>query len=331
MPHDIVAYGEAMLRLSPDGDVRLETTRSLRVHPAGSEANVLACLARLGHRASWVSALPANAAGRRIARELAGHGVSVEHVAWTAPEERVGLYYAEEAPVPLGIATLYDRADSAFARLDPDRLPLGALDGARLLHLSGITPALGPGPREGFRRFLAAALERSVPVSLDVNYRSKLWGADEAARELTTACGVAEIVFCARADAAELWGLAGEPEAVLRGLAERFGRDARAGTLVLTLGADGAAELRGGEYARVPAYPAAGASRFGSGDAFAAGYLSAYLGGAGYLEARERLGATPLLYGAAVAALKRCIAGDIAIVTPEEVGAVLAGGAARFR
>lgn len=330
MPYDVVAFGETMLRLSPPPGVRLEDADTLSVHVAGSESNVLCCLSRLGLRCAWLSALPASPPGRRVAGELARHGVDVGHVRWK-PAGRLGLFYAEEAPPPLGVRVTYDRADSSFANTDPAAFPLLALDGARLLHLSGITPALGGNPRAAWERLLDAATERGVPLSVDINYRAKLWGAPEAAEYLATMCCGASIVFCASADAALLWGLEGGPEEVLRGLGERFGSD-RSQTLVLTLGAQGSAQLRDGRYEAAPAFPSTGTVRFGSGDAFAAGYLYAHLGGPFYERAREDVGATPLLYGNACAALKRCVAGDIAVISPDEVDGMLRSDqAARFR
>ncbi len=123
-------------------------------------------------------------------------------------------------------------------------------------------------------------------------------------------------------------GCRGAARGLLEALAERFGRDK---TLVVTLGAEGSAELRGGIFSQAAAYPSEGTHRFGSGDAFAAGYLYAHLGGEHYARVRAELAVTPLQFGNAVAALKRGIAGDIAVVTADEVLAVLRGGAARFR
>ena len=92
------------------------------------------------------------------------------------------------------------------------------------------------------------------------------------------------------------------------------------------------AELRGGAYAQAATFPSAVAERLGSGDAFAGGYQYAWLVGPRYAEVERELGATPLAYGNAVAALKRGIAGDIAVVRAEEVAAVLrAEAGARFR
>lgn len=322
--YDVVSFGETMLRLSPRVGTRLEEVRSFQSYVAGTESNTLACLARLGLACAWVSALPANPLGKHVAAVLQGHGVDVSAVLWVE-EGRLGTYYAEESQPPLGLQVFYDRAHSACAEIDPDRVDLSLLDQTRLLHLTGITPAISANGREVFTRFLQAARERHLPLSFDVNFRAKLWSASEAASSLEDACHAADILFCARGDAADLWELAGNPVSILRGMAERFGRTDAGQVTVLTLGSEGAAHLRGEEYEHAPAFACEGDVRFGSGDAFAAGYLYAHLQG-------SNSDPNPLLFGNAVAALKRCIAGDIAVVTLDEVLALLQREkGARFR
>jgi 2-dehydro-3-deoxygluconokinase len=116
--HDLVAVGEVMLRLSIPSPARIETARQLDVQVGGAEANVAAACARLGLRTAWISALPANAWGERIRRELGGHGVDCAHVRME-DGARVGVYFLEFGVPPRPIRVLYDRRDSAFARLTP--------------------------------------------------------------------------------------------------------------------------------------------------------------------------------------------------------------------
>lgn len=331
MKYDVVSFGETMLRLSPRDEARLEETRELAIYAAGTESNLLSCLSRLGLSCAWLSALPANALGRLVARELRGHGLNLDHLVWAEPGGRVGLYWVEENPPPLGTHVQYDRAGSSVALLGPDALALSVLEETRLLHLTGITPALSPQCKATFQRLIDHAEKVGVPLSFDVNYRAKLWGTREAAEELEAACRAANLLFCTRVDASELWGFVGEPHEVLHQMEGHFSTRGKEQTLVLTLGAEGSAQLKKGEFTHAPVYVTDGTSRFGSGDAFAAGYLYAYLEGPCYLEAREELAVTELAFGNAVAALKRCIEGDIAIVTPDEVLAVLRGGRPRFR
>ncbi len=324
MSLDVVSFGETMLRLTAQEGARLEDTPTLRVYVGGSESNTLSGLARLNLKVQWISALPAQRMGKHVERELRRHGVGTDYVVWTMGSERLGIFYAEESPDPLGLHVIYDRANSACARIDPAAIDYSVIDNARLLHLTGITPALSGQAREVFRRFLERACARRVPLSFDVNYRAKLWAPADAAQAIEEACQQAEILFCARADAAELWGFDGTPEVMLRQMAARFtGPDESKKTFVLTLGSEGSAQLLNGEYFAEPAIPTDGHARFGSGDAFDAGYLYAYLDGPLYRELHEAYDVTPLAFGNALAALKRCIPGDIPVITPDDVKALL--------
>src|SRR5260370_40253778 len=107
----------------------------------------------------------------------------------------------------------YDRADSAVALLDPESVNYAVVDETRLLHLTGITPALSERTREVFTRFLLRARDKDIPLSFDVNYRSKLWSANEAVASIEEACQQASVLFCARGDAAEVGGFTGSAAA----------------------------------------------------------------------------------------------------------------------
>ncbi|HLL38045.1 MAG TPA: sugar kinase [Rubrobacteraceae bacterium] len=326
---DVLGFGETMLRFSPPAGGRLEDARTFESYVAGTESNTLAGASRLGLRCAWISALPENALGRRVAGELQRYGVDTRGVVWAHGPSRLGVFYAEESPAPAGPQVQYDRAGSAIALLDSDAVDLSILETARVLHLTGITPALGSGAREVFQRLVQKARDAGVEISFDVNYRAQLWEAPEATAGIEEVCRAASLLICTRDDAATLWGFTGSAESVLRQVEERFGAGK---TIVMTLGSEGAAELLGGKYDEAPAFPSEGKVRFGSGDAFAAGYLCAYLEGPGYKQVREvESAATPLLFGNAVAALKRCIAGDIATITPKEVLGVLQKDEIRFR
>jgi 2-dehydro-3-deoxygluconokinase len=323
MATDVVSFGETMLRLTSEAGQRLEEAHSLQVYVGGTESNTLTCLARLGLKATWLSALPDNPPGRLVASTLRRHGVDTSSIVWDKPTARLGIFYAEEAVEPLGIQVYYDRAHSACALIDPDSVDTSIVDTARMLHLTGITLALGAQPRQVCQRLLERARVQHIPVSFDINYRAKLWSADAAACTIEEFCQQATILICASGDASELWGFQGEPEAVLRQMARRFSTtNDIAKTFVLTLGSGGSAQLRDGIYTAEPAIPTQGSVRFGSGDAFAAGYLYAYLGGS-LFRAMEQQGINALTFGNALASLKRCIKGDIATITPAEVQATL--------
>src|SRR2546427_4365433 len=167
--HDLVTLGEVLLRLAIPSPTRFETARHLDLQIGGAEANVAAACARLGLSAAWISALPANPWGERIRRELVGHGVDCGHVRMTEGA-RVGVYFLEYGVPPRPVRVLYDRRDSAFARLTVAQVDWEPVRRARLVHLTGITPAL----RESARALVQRAPSEAATVSFDVNYRATL-------------------------------------------------------------------------------------------------------------------------------------------------------------
>ena len=176
---DVVTIGETMLRLSAPPGVPLEQAPQLDVHVAGAESNVAIALCRLGTTAGWISRLVDTPLGRRIVNELRAHGVDVSRVLW-APDGRVGVYFLEQGIPPRQHRIIYDRAQSAMALLNPDDIDWEFVRSTRLVHLTGITPALSAGCRTAASRAIAEARRGKALVCFDVNYRAKLWSADEA-------------------------------------------------------------------------------------------------------------------------------------------------------
>ena len=304
--YDLVTFGETMIRLSTPLGQRLETAPALDAGIGGAESNVAVALARLGRRVAWFSVLPRNAFGRRIASELRRHGVDERFIHWQ-DTGRVGVYYLDTGSPPRPTHVLYDRAGSTLATCPPDTVDTTLPRRARLLHLTGITPALSPSAAEITRRLAVSASESGVPLSFDVNYRALLWPPEEAAEILAPFCAAAAILFCGRADARVLWGLEGSDEEVLRALAQRFG----AALTVLTLGEQGALALRrDGQLLRQAGVPVSVVDRVGAGDAFAAGFLHGYLEG----DLREAL-----RLGVSLAALKMTIHGDLSLISGREL------------
>ena len=309
---DVLTFGETMLRLSAPGRQRLDQAAAYDVWAAGSESNVAAALCALGLSATWVSRLPDNALGRRVASDIGARGVDVSRIVWTPPGERVGTFYAEAAAPPRPATVVYDRANSAATFLSPADLPDALLDAHRHLHVSGITPALSASCAEAVTDTVRRAKVRGRSVSLDVNYRAKLWPPEAAASALAPLLPQVDILFCGRGDAARLFGLAGSDEDRAAGLRTQFGVP----IVALTTGRDGAVGCDSGGCRAVPSLPVeVTVDRFGSGDAFAAGFLAEYLSGAPLDRA--------LQFGVATAALKRTIPGDMVIATRAEVEALM--------
>ena len=308
--HDLVTLGEVLLRLAIPSPTRFETARPLDLQLGGAEANVAAACARLGLRTAWISALPANPWGERIRRELTGHGIDCAYVRMTEGA-RVGVYFLEYGVPPRPVRVLYDRRDSAFARLTAAQVDWEPVRLARIVHLTGITPALGEAPRSLFERALAEA----ATISFDVNYRATLWSPAEARAFLEPVLTRVRYLFIGQAEAQTLFGLAGSPEQTLDGLA----RLAPKATISLQRGEEGSTVLDGGRLMRPGLRPVVQVvDPIGAGDAYAAGFLWATLSGRGLQEAVDA--------GTAVAAIKCSMWGDIALVSPQDVADLLAGG-----
>ncbi|MHA6317680.1 sugar kinase [Altererythrobacter sp. CAU 1778] len=179
IPAPVVCFGEMLLRLSGAAGQMLDRSDTLDLAVGGAEANVAVALASLGRPARMLSALPDNPLGRRARSALGSAGVDTSSIA-TLPG-RMGLYFFQPPTGPIGGSVTYDRGGSAFALAAPQDFDFGvSLDGAALLHLSGITPALGPGGVALAEAAVAAARATNVPVCFDGNYRANLWEAWDA-------------------------------------------------------------------------------------------------------------------------------------------------------
>ncbi len=310
--HDLVTLGEILLRLSIPSPGRIETTRQLDVQIGGAEANVAATCARLGLRTAFISALPANAWGERVRRELTGHGVDCRYVRMHG-QARLGLYFLEYGSPPRPIRVLYDRRDSAFSRLEPEEVDWEPVRRARLVHLSGITPALGEAPRA----LLLRALGEAPVVSFDVNYRAKLWKADEAREFMLEVLPRVRYLFVGADEARTIFGLEGNAEALLAGLT----RLAPKATVTLMQGEAGSTVLDGARtYRPTRRHAVQVVDPIGAGDAYVAGFLWSVL--------RDRSLQEAVDVAATVAALKCSLWGDIALIDASDVEDALGGGGA---
>jgi 2-dehydro-3-deoxygluconokinase len=308
--HDLVTLGEILLRLAIPSPTRFETAHQLDVQIGGAEANVAAACARLGPRVAWISSLPANQWGERARHELTGHGVDCSFVAMR-DHARMGLYFIEYGVSPRPVRVLYDRRDSAFARMTEAEVDWEPVRRARLVHLTGITPALGEGPRALVRR----ALREAAAFAFDVNYRATLWAPAEARRFLDEVLPGVRYLFLGEGEARAIFNLNGTAEQMLEALA----RLAPKATVSLQQGEAGSTVLDGARFYRPRRRLKVHlVDPVGAGDAYVAGFLWAVLGKRELQEAVE--------IGNAVAALKCSIWGDIALVTPRDVEEVLADG-----
>lgn len=310
---DVTTVGETMLRLSVPVGVRLEMATQFDVRPGGAESNVAVALARLERRTAWCGALPDSPLGRLAANHLRMAGVDLAGVHW-CDDARMGLYFVEFAAPPRATQVIYDRAAACAARMTPEQVNWAHLLDTRLLHLTGITPALSAGCHALIKEAIAQARAAGVAVSFDVNYRARLWPAAEAATVLEPLMASVDVLFCSHADAARLFGLHYAPEQAVVHLAQRT----CAALTVMSIGADGVLAWDGNALHRQTALPTVIIDRPGAGDALAAGVLHGWLAGDIDLGLR---------YGVTLAALALSQHGDMVVTTLAEVERTLEGGA----
>lgn len=336
--YDIVTFGEAMIRLSPPHFQRLEQTRTLDVQVGGGEYNVAVAGARLGLKTAWVSRLPDNPLGRVIANRAREHGVDTSHVVWTS-EGRAGLYFLELGASPRASSVLYDRALSAISQARPGEIPWGRiLQGTKVFHVSGITPALSASAAETTREALEAARAAGATVSYDLNYRKKLWPPARAREVQEPLMRLVNVLLSNEEDPKVVFGIGGDEadagfktlsaegyRSIARRLQERFGFDAVAITLrespSVWKNHWSALVYEGGRFHEDRKYELEIVDRLGGGDSFSAGLLYGLVTRKSYEYG--------LKFGLAFSALKHTHPGDINWATREEVEELMKGGGAR--
>ena len=309
----LVTFGETMLRYAPPPGERLEAAEELSVHVGGAESNVAVAAARLGREAIWLSKLPASPLGDRVERAVAAQGVTTAVV--RSETGRQGVYYVEFGGRPRGTDVRYDRADAAVTTATPDELATDRVAAADAFYTSGITPALSATLADTTRELLTIARSAGTTTVLDVNYRSKLWSAEAAAGTLTDLLELVNVLVVAERDAKTVLGRSGDPAAVGRGLLADYDHE----TVVVTRGAEGAVAVTADAVVERPAFEADTRDPVGSGDALVGGFLARRLAGDDLAAALE--------YGAATAAVARTLDGDMPLVSPADVEAVVDGDA----
>lgn len=299
---EVVTFGEPMILLLAAGDLPLPVAQQFDASIAGAESNLATGLARLGHRVAYFGRVGADAFGERIRRGLRAENVDVSRLD-TDPELPTGMMIRDN-PVGRPITVDYRRSGSAATRLAPDTLPTELLRCTRVLHVTGITAALSESSLDATERAMVIAAEAGATVSFDPNLRLRLADPQRWQMIIKRLAPHAGIVFTGRDEA----------EVIAPGVpAETWFADHGADTVVIKDGASGSTEHLIGS--TVPAVH--GAIRtvdlidpVGAGDAFNAGWLSAWLGGAdGRTEADARI---RLQTAAAVASLVVTTRGDAA-------------------
>ncbi|MEV8170533.1 sugar kinase [Microbacterium sp. NPDC077486] len=263
---DVVTLGEtlALFRSAGFGPLAHNTAFTLSI--GGAESNVAIAIARLGGSAAWCGRVGADAFGDLILRELRAEEVGVHAV---RDSDAPTAHMVREVRTPSLARVTYARSGSAGSRLAPSDLPLTTIRAARILHVTGITPALSPTALDAVLVAVEEARTHGVTVSFDVNHRSTLWAPADAAPVYRRLARDADIVFAGEDEAMLLLDHDGEAEQLARGIAALGPRET-----IIKRGADGCTALLDDELLRVAAVPIEPVDTVGAGDAFVGGYLA---------------------------------------------------------
>jgi len=304
----------------------LEQATSLDLNVGGSELNVAVTAQRLGLETAYVTHLPRNALGQIVANKAREHGVDTSHIVWTN-EDRIGIYFVEFGASPRANSVIYDRRHSAFAQIRPGKVDWDLVfKGASVFHTSGITPALSAAAAEVTLEAVRKARLNGLKVSIDLNYRARLWSQEKAQAIMTKLVENADLLITTEEDTQRVFGIQEKSyEDVAATLAEQFKLEAVAITLRETpsvwLNSWTAVVYSDGEIHRAPLHDIEVVDRVGGGDSFAGGFLYGYMNGGPVQGVR---------YGVAISALKQTNPGDLCWATREEAERILGGGNLRI-
>lgn len=328
--------GEIMLRLSTPGFEKFIQADSFDVCYGGGEANVAVSLANYGHDASFVTRVPKNEIGDCAVAALNKMGVDTKNVAHGG--DRLGIYFLETGAAMRPSKVVYDRAHSAIAEASVSDFDFDKIfEGADWFHFTGITPAVSDKAAEVTEAALKAAKAKGITVSVDLNFRKKLWSSEKAQKVMTNLMQYVDVCIGNEEDAEKVLGfkpgntdvtsgdleLAGY-EDIFKQMVAKFNFKYVVSSLRESYSASdngwSACIYNGetGEFYHSRKYRVTPiVDRVGGGDSFAAGVICGFVDGKDFKSALE--------YGVAASALKHTIPGDFNLVTRSEVDALVGG------
>lgn len=331
----VITMGEIMLRLSTPGYKRFVQSESFDVVYGGGEANVAVSLANYGLEPYFVSKLPLNPIGDSAVNSLRRFGVNTDYIARGG--ERVGIYYLETGASMRPSKVVYDRAHSSISEATIEDFDFDAIfEGAEWFHFSGITPALSKEAAVLTEKALIAAKKHNVTVSVDLNYRKKLWSEAEAKAVMTKLMAYVDVCIGNEEDAEKVLGFKpGETDvttgaleldgykSIFKQMQETFNFKYVVSTLRESYSASdngwSALIYDGKSFYHSKKYDLRIVDRVGGGDSFAAGLIYGLISEKTFDQALE--------FAVAASALKHTISGDFNLVTVDEVETLVGGDA----
>jgi 2-dehydro-3-deoxygluconokinase len=337
LPAKVVSFGEIMLRLGAPGFERLFQSPTLTATFGGGEANVAVSLAHFGLESHYVTRLPAHAIGDAVVRALRAEGVRTESI--VRGGSRLGVYFTETGASQRASTVIYDRAHSSISEIPADAVAWDrVMDGAAWFHVTGITPALGDNGVAATKAAVAAARKAGARVSVDLNYRKKLWTEAQAQQTMRPLMRDVDVVIANEEDLQSVLGVHVEGADVTAGAldiegyrraAERVTKEFGPSMVAITLRESLSASDNGWSAVlwdgtsqtlhQSQRYTVRLIDRIGGGDSFAAGLIFGLISGRSLEQA--------LRFAVAASALKQTIPGDFNRVSVAEVDALARGDA----
>lgn len=331
----VVTFGELMLRLEPEGYYRFVQVDRMTSTFGGAEANVAISLANFGIDSTYVTKLPSHEIGQSAVNSLRRFGVDTSQI--VRGGKRVGIYFNERGASQRPSKCIYDRVGSAIAESLPEDFNWDKIfEGASWYHITGVTPALGGNLPEICIQSCKVAKEKGLTVSLDLNYRSKLWSKEEAKKTMEKIASYVDICIANEDDAKDVFGIESADtdtengklnkegyKSVARQMVEKYGFKKVAITLRTSINANvnkwSALYFDGSDFYFSREHEMFIVDRLGGGDSFCAGLIYSILN----KETSQRV----VEFASAASCLKHSIEGDFNMVTVEEVERLAHGDA----
>lgn len=331
----VVTMGEMMIRFMPKNNLRFEQATEFEAYYGGDESIVAVSLARFGLESRYVTKLPLNPLGQTALNTLRAQGVDTSFIARGG--ERLGLNFYENGASVRASNVVYDRKHSAISEARPEDFDFDAIfKDADWFHVAGITPAISDETAKLTEIAMKTAKKHGVTVSVDLNYRSKLWSPQKAQSVMIPLMEYVDVCIGNEEDAEKVLGFKPENTDITKGsldidaycevfkqLKEKFNFKYIGSTLRESFSASdngwSALIYDGNEFYHSKKYNLHLVDRGGGGASFAAGMIYGILNKMSLKDTCE--------FATAASALKQTITGDFNLATLDEVKTLMGGDA----